>query len=57
MITKTMNAPDLRSALLDEKEIALIDVREQGPFGSNHLLLAVNIPLSQFDLVIGDFVP
>ncbi len=57
MITKTMNAPDLRSALLDEKEIALIDVREQGPFGTNHLLLAVNIPLSQFDLVIGDFVP
>ena len=57
MTAKSIDASTLRTALLEGGEIALIDVREQGPFGHNHLLLAVNIPLSRFDLVIGDFVP
>ena len=57
MTTKFIDATILRSALLDGDEIALIDVREQGAFGHDHLLLAVNIPLSRFDLVIADFVP
>ncbi len=57
MTAKYIDASTLRAALLDGDEIASIDVREQGEFGHDHLLLAVNIPLSRFDLVIGDFVP
>ena len=57
MKSKSIEAPALREALLDGDEIAVIDVRELGAFGHNHLLLAVNIPLSRIDLVIRDFVP
>ena len=57
MKSKSIEAPALREALLDGDEIAVIDVRELGAFGHNHLWLAVNIPLSRIDLVICDFVP
>jgi rhodanese-related sulfurtransferase len=57
MKTKIIDASVLRAALLDGNEIAVIDVRELGAYGHDHLLLAVNIPLSRIDLVIGDFVP
>ena len=57
MTIKSIEAIALRESLLDGNEIAVIDVRELGEFGHNHLLLAVNIPLSRIDLVIHDFVP
>ena len=47
----------LESVLTDGREIALLDVRERGRFGRAHLLLAVNLPSSQLELVIHDFVP
>ena len=37
----------LRAWLGDGAEIALIDVRDGGPFSRSHLLLASNIPLAQ----------
>ena len=47
----------LRSRILDESEIAIVDVREQGAFSEGHPLHAVNIPLSRLDLVVRDLIP
>ncbi len=40
----------VRQALLDRKEIALIDVREEDPFAQSHPLWAANFPLSKLEL-------
>ena len=53
----SINAKSLMSALLDGNEIAVIDPREEGSYGLEHLLLAVNLPLSRFELDIRDLVP
>ncbi|MEC9174800.1 MAG: hypothetical protein VYC31_00100 [Pseudomonadota bacterium] len=42
----TITAADLEAVLRGDGELALIDVREEGVFGQNHLLMAVNLPLS-----------
>lgn len=47
----------LKTLLRGGEEIALIDPREEGLFGTSHLLLAVNIPLSKLELRIGRLVP
>ena len=57
MTAKRIDARTLESALTDGGEIALLDVRERGRFGRAHLLLAVNLPSSQLELVIRQFVP
>jgi rhodanese-related sulfurtransferase len=56
-MTISMDARSLREMLDDGLEYALIDVREQGLFGARHILLAVNIPLSRFELEIRRLVP
>lgn len=56
-MAKSIDAKSLKSALRDGDEIAVIDPREEGPHGHEHLLLAVNIPLSRFELMIRDLVP
>ncbi len=43
--------------LVDGKELALVDVREELIFSTNHLLLARSIPLSRFELKFVQFVP
>ena len=53
----TISPLDLKQWLLDEQELALIDVREQGTFSESHLLFAVCVPLSRLELLIGDLVP
>jgi rhodanese-related sulfurtransferase len=40
----------LRAMLGDGGEIALVDVREGGPFSRSHLLVASNVPLSQLEV-------
>ena len=52
-----IDAPALHAALLDDQELALLDLREQGSFGRSHILLATNVPLSVLELRIGDLVP
>ena len=48
----------LRSWLLDEDELALLDVREEGVFGADgHLLFAVCLPMSRLELDILSLVP
>lgn len=40
----------VRQALLDRQEIALLDVREEDPHAASHPLFAANIPLSKLEL-------
>jgi rhodanese-related sulfurtransferase len=40
----------VRQALLDRKEVALLDVREEDPFAQSHPLWAANFPLSKLEL-------
>ncbi|CAG9251788.1 conserved hypothetical protein [Paraburkholderia unamae] len=53
-----ISAPDLR-ALIDRpsRELAILDVSEEGRFGERHLLHAVNVPYSQLEVVVGPLVP
>ncbi len=52
-----VQAQALREMLLDGEEIALLDVREQAEYGQNHILLAVNLPLSRLELQLASLVP
>ncbi|QLF94656.1 rhodanese-related sulfurtransferase [Pseudomonas sp. ABC1] len=47
----------IRQALLEQREVALIDVREEAPFAEEHPLFAANIPLSKLELEIHARVP
>jgi len=51
-------APDsLKAWLHDGREIALIDVREAGEYGENHLFYAINVPYSRLEKDIVRLVP
>ncbi|GAA4408953.1 rhodanese-related sulfurtransferase [Quisquiliibacterium transsilvanicum] len=39
----------MRTALLERREIALLDVREEAPFAEAHPLFAANLPLSRIE--------
>lgn len=54
---KTITPPALQNALHDGQEIALIDVREDGEFGEDHLLFATPLPYSRLELGISPLVP
>jgi len=47
----------VRQALLDRKEIALLDVREEDPFAQAHPLWAANFPLSKLELEAWPRIP
>lgn len=57
MTVTQVDAAWLRAALLDEDEIALVDTREEGIFGASHILRAVNIPLSWFEVKLRRLIP
>ncbi len=42
--------PAIRQLLASDQEVALIDIREAGEFGTGHALLAVNLPWSQLEV-------
>jgi len=48
---------ELLALIRGDAELALIDVREQGSFSTEHLLFAACIPLSHLELKIFDLVP
>jgi rhodanese-related sulfurtransferase len=62
-----MNHPDIalrhrdyasvRAALLDRRELALLDVREEDPHARAHPLFAANFPLARFELDAGAKLP
>lgn len=47
----------VREWLADGDEIAFLDLREEGQYGSGHPLLAVNIPYSRLEMEITRLVP
>lgn len=47
----------LREALLNKEELALIDVREEAPFASGHPLFAANFPLGKLELEVYARIP
>lgn len=53
----TRDYHQLRLALQNHQEVALVDVREEVQFASGHPLFAVNISLSKLDLEILNRVP
>lgn len=55
--TRTISPASLQSALHDGHEIALLDVREDGEFGEDHLLFATPLPYSRLELGIAPLVP
>ncbi|MDF1748366.1 MAG: rhodanese-like domain-containing protein [Alphaproteobacteria bacterium] len=57
MSVKTIDAHSLHAALRSGREIALIDLREQGSFGARHILRAVNMPRSRFELLYRRMIP
>lgn len=54
---KRIDAKELKARLHDGAEIALLDAREDLPFGRRHLLMASCVPLSRLELLIDDLVP
>src|SRR3954453_17057493 len=52
-----ISAAALRAMLLDEQELALIDVREERIFSEQHLLFARSVPLSRLELRVARLVP
>jgi rhodanese-related sulfurtransferase len=54
---RRVGAQTLRAMLLDGKELALLDVREERVFSEGHLLFARCVPLSRIELNIARLVP
>ena len=54
---KALSADALQAALHDGREIALLDVREDGEFGEGHLLFATPLPYSRLEIGITALVP
>ncbi len=52
-----IDAKELKARLHDGGEIALLDAREELPFGRRHLLMASCVPLSRLELLLDDLVP
>lgn len=48
---------ELKAAIRDGRELALLDVRDEGVFARRHLLFAAPAPLSRLELVIDRLVP
>lgn len=49
-VLPTRSFAQVREALLQRREIALLDVREEAPFAECHPLFAANLPLSRIEL-------
>jgi rhodanese-related sulfurtransferase len=56
-MVKVLDAPAVKAMINDGAELALLDVREAGQFGENHLLFAVPAAYSKLEAVIGNLVP
>ncbi|MEM9441379.1 MAG: rhodanese-like domain-containing protein [Pseudomonadota bacterium] len=54
---KEVEAKEANRRVLGEGEVALLDLREAGPFSEGHPLFAVPAPYSTLEAIIGDLVP
>lgn len=56
-VLPTRSFAQVREALLQRREIALLDVREEAPFAECHPLFAANLPLSRIELEVWARIP
>jgi rhodanese-related sulfurtransferase len=56
-MTNKVTPAELRRRWRAGEEVALLDVREEGPYSLAHPFFAVSVPLSQIELRIGGLVP
>jgi rhodanese-related sulfurtransferase len=56
-MTRTLSADEVRLRLIQRREIALLDVREEGPYAEAHPLFAASLPLSRIELDVPDRLP
>jgi rhodanese-related sulfurtransferase len=56
-MTKSASFGDVKQALIDRQEIALLDVREEAPFAEAHPLFAASLPYGRIEMEILDRVP
>ncbi len=54
---RAIGPADLRQWITDGAELAILDAREEGEFGSGHLFWAVPCPLSRAELAISALLP
>ncbi|WP_051401601.1 rhodanese-like domain-containing protein [Advenella kashmirensis] len=57
MKTEYIDAHALKQQIHDAEEIAILDVREHGQYGENHLFFAVSLPYSVLELEIERLIP
>ncbi|MBB2168081.1 rhodanese-related sulfurtransferase [Gluconacetobacter aggeris] len=53
----TLSSDEVRRRLREGEEIALLDLREEGPFAAGHPLFAVNLPLGRIEERIAGLIP
>lgn len=56
-MTRRIDAAALKKMIKDGKELALLDVREDGQFGEGHLLLTVPAPYSMLEARLDTLLP
>lgn len=56
-MTKTISPADLRRLWREGHEVALIDLREEGPYAQAHPLFALTLPLSEIEQRLPALVP
>lgn len=56
-MTKTITAQELRQLWISGAEVALLDVREEGPYAEAHPLFALTVPVSEVELKVPALVP
>jgi rhodanese-related sulfurtransferase len=54
---RTISADQLKAALHDGHEIALLDAREEVPYHERHLLMAACVPLGRLEAIVPSSVP
>lgn len=54
---RTTTADSIRHAWRHGQEVALLDVREEGPFSRAHPLFALSLPLSRLEILAGRLLP
>jgi rhodanese-related sulfurtransferase len=56
-MAKSISARELRKNWINQKEIALLDVREEGPYSVAHPLWALSVPVSEIETKLPALVP
>ncbi|MDP6173155.1 MAG: rhodanese-like domain-containing protein [Rhodospirillales bacterium] len=52
-----IDAKALKKLIMEDGELAILDLREEGVFSEGHMLFASSLPLSRLELLIRDLVP